>query len=243
MTYHTIYNTYVDKLHVRIFQTREEMGVCVGAEAAETIKSLLERQETVNIMFGAAPSQNEMLASLRAADIDWSRIHAFHMDEYIGLDPRHPAGFGNFLNRAIFHHLPFASVNLLNGKAQNLEEECNRYASVLAEHPLDICMLGVGENGHLAFNDPPVADFFDPKTVKVVELEERCRLQQVHDGCFETLDQVPYQAITVTIPALCSAKYLFCTVPSISKAPAVHTMLNAPISSIVVIRKFYPCFK
>ena len=231
MNHPAIRDIYVDKLHVRVFRTREEMGACVGAEAAAAINALMERQETVNVMFGAAPSQNEMLVALRTSDVDWRRVHAFHMDEYIGLAPDHPAGFGNFLERSIFRYLPFAGVHLLNGGAADPLEECRRYSQLLEEHPLDLCMLGVGENGHLAFNDPPTADFHDPYPVKVVELEERCRAQQVHDGCFETLEQVPTHALTVTIPVLCSAKHLFCTVPAASKAQAVFSMLKGPVST------------
>ena len=199
---------YEDKLRVRVFDTRQAMGECAGNEAAACIKALLEQKDVVNVMFAAAPSQNETLQTLCAdPDIDWSRVNAFHMDEYVGLDPSHPAGFRNFLRRAIFDHKPFKSVHLLNGNAEDPWAEADRYHTLLAEHPLDVCILGIGENGHIAFNDPPVADF---------------------NGCFASIDQVPTHALSATIPGLCAAKYMFCSVPASTKALAVkHTVEDA----------------
>lgn len=134
-----------DQLLVRVFDSRAAMGLCAGAEAAACIKKLLAEKESINVMFAAAPSQNETLAALIAdPQIDWGRINAFHMDEYVGLDPDHPAGFRNFLKRAIFDLKPFKSVNLLNGNAENPEAEAARYDQLLRDHPLDVCLLGVG---------------------------------------------------------------------------------------------------
>lgn len=221
-----------DNLHVRVFDSRAAMGECAGREAAEYIKELLKQREHINVMFAAAPSQNETLATLIAdPDIDWSRVNAFHMDEYVGLAPEHPAGFRNFLNRAIFGLKNFKSVNLINGNADNAWEEASRYDQLLRDYPLDVCMLGVGENGHIAFNDPPVADFEDEAYVKVVELEQRCRQQQVNDGCFESIDQVPTHALTVTIPGLTQATAMFCSVPAATKAEAIEHMVNDEIST------------
>jgi len=208
------------------------MGKYAGQEAAAHIKKLLAEKETINVMFAAAPSQNETLAEiLNDADIDWTRVNAFHMDEYVGLDPEHPAGFRNFLKRAIFNKKPFKNVNLLNGNADDPEQEAARYSQLLVDYPLDVCLLGVGENGHIAFNDPPVADFNDSKLVKVVKLDEICRQQQVNDGCFENIDQVPTHALSVTIPGLTSAKAMFCTVPAPTKANAIRAMINDEIST------------
>ena len=223
---------YCDNLRTRIFETRGEMGVCAGTEAALKIKELLAEKETINVMFAAAPSQNETLAVLMAdPDIDWNRVNAFHMDEYVGLDEKHPAGFRNFLRRAVFDLKPFKTVNLLNGNAANPDEEAERYSHLLVDNPLDICILGIGENGHIAFNDPPVADFDDAKYVKVVELENRCRQQQVNDGCFDTIDQVPTHALSVTIPGLCSASWMYCSVPASTKAEAIYHVVNDEIST------------
>lgn len=222
---------HVDRLRVLIFDNRASMGEEAGCEAAECIRKLLAEKEELNIIFAAAPSQNETLAALlKAEDIDWSRINAYHMDEYVGLPLKHQAGFRNYLNRTIFEKLPFKTVNLINGNAENPEEEACRYGKLLEMHPADICLLGVGENGHLAFNDPPVADFRDPVLAKVVQLEETCRMQQVHDGCFDRLSEVPTHAITVTIPGLTAARYMFCSVPSSTKAEAVKHMLNGSVS-------------
>lgn len=221
-----------DNLHVRVFDTRKAMGDCAGQEACACIKQLLSTKESINVMFAAAPSQNETLAALLTdPDIAWERINAFHMDEYVGLDPAHPAGFRNFLKRAIFDLKPFKSVNLLNGNADDIAAEAARYDRLLRENPLDVCLLGVGENGHIAFNDPPVADFADPTYVKIVELEERCRVQQVNDGCFEHVDQVPTHALTVTIPGLTAAGAMFCSVPAITKAEAIERMIRGDIST------------
>ena len=223
---------YCDKLRTRVFATRDEMGICAGTEAALKIKELLAEKQTVNVMFAAAPSQNETLHTLMAdPDIDWARVNAFHMDEYVGLDENHPAGFRNFLKRAVFDRKPFRTVNLLNGNAPDAEEEAERYSSLLKAKPLDVCILGIGENGHIAFNDPPVADFYDSKLVKVVELEQRCRMQQVHDGCFEKMEEVPTHALSVTIPGLCAAKWMYCSVPAATKAEAVYHVINDRIST------------
>jgi len=223
---------FCDKLRVRVFDTRKAMGTCAGEEAALCIKSLLTKKETINVMFAAAPSQNETLTSLLNDQcIDWSRVNAFHMDEYVGLEPSHPAGFRNFLKRAVFDKKKFLTVNLLNGNAENVEKEVMRYAALIRERPLDVCMLGIGENGHIAFNDPPVADFKDPKYVKIVELEYRCRVQQVHDGCFKSIDEVPTHALSVTIPGLMQAKHMFCSVPAATKADAVFHLINDSIST------------
>lgn len=221
---------YQDKLHVYTFDTRKEMGDCAGEQAAKVINALLAEKAEVNIIFAAAPSQNETLAALKSADIDWTRVNAYHMDEYIGLPDEHPAGFRNFLKAALFDELPFKSVNLLNGNAPVIEEEIARYEALLRDHPVDVCMLGVGENGHIAFNDPWVADFDDPALVKIVPLDEKCRNQQVHDGCFAELSDVPTHALTLTIPALTNAKHMFCTVPAATKADAVRAMLSGAVT-------------
>lgn len=214
-------------LAVRVYPGRKEMGAAAAGEIARALRELLAQKEQVNIMLAAAPSQNEALAALReAGGIDWQRVNAFHMDEYVGLEEAHPAGFGNFLRRAILDQLPFLSYHLINGNAADPLAEAHRYAALLREHPLDLCIMGVGENGHLAFNDPSVADFKDPRTVKPVELEEACRRQQVNDGCFASLELVPRQALTVTIPGLMSAGRIFCIVPSAAKADAVGHMLR-----------------
>ena len=220
--------TYMkDKLQVKIMPTRREMGAVAAQEIQDCILQLLKEKKSLRMIFAAAPSQNEVLASLVAyKDIDWSRIHAFHMDEYIGLQGEDlKQSFGTFLNDHIFGLVPFASVNLINALATDADAECARYAALLAEDKIDIVVMGIGENGHIAFNDPPVADFNDTKAVKPVALDEICRNQQVNDGCFARLDEVPKTAITLTVPTLFSGDHLFCIVPAKTKANAIKATL------------------
>lgn len=217
-----------DQLAVNIYPSRAEMGLAAATAVSEKIAGLLHQQEYVNIIFAAAPSQNEFLAALLNYGVDWSRVNAFHMDEYIGLDAAAPQGFGNFLSARLFDQVSFHNVAYLNGNAADLSEECVRYAGLLKESPVDIVCLGIGENTHLAFNDPHVAEFNDPQLVKIVELDLACRQQQVNDGCFETLDQVPVYALTLTIPALYQSRFAYCIVPGEKKAQAIyHTLTEA----------------
>jgi glucosamine-6-phosphate deaminase len=221
---------YAGKLTVRICENREMMGSEAALSVAEKIGELLQKQPFVNIIFASAPSQNEFLEALsRNEKIPWDRINAFHMDEYIELPEGHPASFASFLNRKLFGRHPFRSVNYINGNAHYIGDECRRYAQLLSEYPPDIVCLGIGENGHLAFNDPPVADFNDPSRVKMVKLDADCRQQQVNDVCFPSLAEVPAYAITLTIPALMAGKYIYCVVPGTQKAKAVYNTLNKEI--------------
>ena len=223
-----------DQLNVFIMDSRDSMGQVAAQHAADCLRALLARKETVNVIFAAAPSQNETLHFLAQAEgIDWKRVNAFHMDEYIGLAPDAPQAFGRYLDEHIFSLLPFGSVHYLNGQAESPEAECERYSRLLREYPVDMVCLGIGENGHIAFNDPWVADFEDSMLVRIVPLDPVCRQQQVNDGCFETLDQVPTHAMTLTIPALTRAGHLFCTVPAASKAWAVEKTVKADVSTDV----------
>lgn len=220
-----------DRLAVEIFNTRAEMGIRAAAEAAVKIKELLAERNEINIIFAAAPSQNEFLAALSHADgIDWRRINAFHMDEYVGLHPDAPQGFGNFLKERIFSKVPLKSVNYLNGNAPDIQAECTRYSNLLKSYPTDIVCMGIGENGHIAFNDPHVAFFNDDRLTKVVELDRQCRTQQVNDGCFDSIEKVPTHALTLTIPALMAGSHLFCMVPAKTKAEAVFKTVNGIIT-------------
>lgn len=220
----------VDKLTVKIMPDRKEMGAVAAQDICAKIKDLLTVKKELNIVFAAAPSQNDVLQSLIECNLDWNRINAYHMDEYIGLDRNATQGFGNFLVEHIFGKVPFKSVNLIDCEATDSEKECERYEKLLIEHPADIIILGIGENGHIAFNDPWVADFQDSKKVKVVALDDMCRRQQVNDGCFDNIEQVPKYAITLTCPVFIEAPYLFCIVPAKSKAKAVARTLNGIIN-------------
>ncbi|MDO5113396.1 MAG: glucosamine-6-phosphate deaminase [Planctomycetia bacterium] len=221
-----------ERLAWRVYATREEMGLSAAAYTEGLMTMLLEKQPEIRMIFAAAPSQNEMLAGLlHSPSIDWSRVTAFHMDEYLGLSADAPQGFGRFLRERLLGRLPFKTVHYLQGQTENPEAECARYATLLQEAPIDICCLGIGENGHIAFNDPPVADFHDPVWVKPVELDDVCRQQQVNDGCFASLDEVPTHALTLTIPALTSAAHMVCVVPAQTKRDAVRRLLSEEATS------------
>ena len=231
----------VDNLVFQIYENRSLMGFESAKAASEKIKQLLSEKENVNIIFAAAPSQNEFLENLISdTEIDWRRVRAFHMDEYVALDKNAPQRFGNFLKERIFGKLPFKSVFYLDGNAADLERECQYYSGLLQKYPADIVCMGIGENAHIAFNDPHVANFNDPKLVKVVDLDDECRQQQVNDGCFTSFDDVPAQALTLTIPALMNANYAFCMVPGKTRAKAVSATINGEISETIpstILRK------
>ena len=216
---------------VLVFPDRAAMGAAAAADVAAELRATLTRQEGARIVFAAAPSQRDMLERLVAAEgVDWSRVVAFHMDEYLGLPPNAPERFANWLREAIFDRLPFADVHLIEPGPQP-EVTASEYADLLAKAPLDVVCLGIGQNGHLAFNDPPVADLDDPLAVKQVELDRTCRQQQVDDGAFATFQQVPTHALTLTVPRLLDARRLFCVVPGPAKKHAVQRALHAPISA------------
>lgn len=215
-------------MEVRKYKNRALLGRDAGREVAAAIRDLLSsgNETEVNMVFAAAPSQQEFLETLvEEKDIDWSRVNAFHMDEYIGLSPDAPQRFGNFLTERLFGKVSFRTVHYLNGSAPDLQAECDRYGALLRSFPTDIVCMGIGENNHIAFNDPHVADFGDPQWVKVVTLDAACRRQQVNDGCFEKLDYVPTQALTLTVPALMAGDAIYCMVPGSNKAQAVRNTL------------------
>ena len=218
-----------DKLAVKVFENRKLMGKAAATDVADCIKQMLSEKKEINMVFAAAPSQNEFLEELVDSGVEWERINAFHMDEYIGLPLDAEQRFGTFLKERIFGRVPFKSVHYINGQAQP-EKECDRYSLLLKQYPVDIVCLGIGENGHIAFNDPHVAKFDDPELVKVVALDEKCRMQQVHDGCFRSIELVPTQAISLTIPSLVAAEYMFCIVPASTKAQAVYDTIYGEIS-------------
>ncbi len=221
----------IDKLKIEVYNTRKKMGQKSAQDFIDYVVDLQNKKKNIRIIFAAAPSQNEFLEAVTKDNkIDWSNIEVFHMDEYVGLKSDAPQGFGNFLNRKLFSIVKPSKVNLIPTECENTEKICKDYSALLLSNTIDIVCLGIGENGHIAFNDPPVADFQDSKVVKVVKLDDICRMQQVNDGCFENISQVPTHAITLTIPALISGKKLFCMVPGNTKRWAVNETLNSNIS-------------
>lgn len=219
-----------DNLEVRVYENRTLMGEAAAHDIKAKIAELLSKKAEINMIFAAAPSQNDVLKALvEDTSIEWGRINAYHMDEYIGLDKNAPQGFGNFLKAHIFGLVPFKSVHYIDITTTDPEGEAARYGELLKKNPTDIVVMGIGENGHIAFNDPPVANFNDPQAVKPVKLDEICRQQQVNDGCFASIDQVPTHAMTLTVPTLVAAPYLFCIVPAPTKAKAVYETINGTI--------------
>lgn len=221
-----------DKLQVWVVKDRATLGAEAARQVSECFRELLLAAPFINVIFAAAPSQNEFLEALvNDPTIAWQRINAFHMDEYIGLSRDAPQLFSKFLRDKLFARVPFHSVHYMMDNHEGIAEVCAKYVRLLQEHPPDLVCMGIGENGHIAFNDPPVANFSDPEIIKAVKLDHYCRRQQVNDGCFASLNEVPTEAVTLTIPTIMSAKYLYCMVPGKTKAEAISQTLNDPLST------------
>ncbi len=225
-----LHETRIEDLQVSIYRTNEAMGEAAAEEAADTIRRVIQERGEANTIFATGNSQLTFLQALREMDVDWSKVNVFHMDEYVGIDPDHPASFPKFLRRHLIDHVDPKAFYPVETRTDDLEKACKQYEALLRAHPADLCALGIGENGHLAFNDPPFADFDDPVWVKVVKLDERSRRQQVGEGHFANLDEVPTHAITLTIPALLAARRVLAIVPEARKAEAVFRALKGPIT-------------
>ena len=226
-------HTFTDAgaLHVRIFSTRAAAGARAAADAANAINDALAKRPRARVIFASAPSQREVLAGLAAdASIDWARVDAFHMDEYQNLPSNAPQCFAEFLRFSLWDRVAL-TAHVLDGNAPDADAECARYGALVAAAPIDVVILGIGENGHLAFNDPG-CDLGDTATVRRVVLPESCRRQQVNDGCFAALSDVPTSALTLTVPALLAGTRLFCVVPGPTKTAVVRTTLTAPINNL-----------
>jgi glucosamine-6-phosphate deaminase len=210
----------------------DALGRAAAADAAAVIGRAVAERGVAHAMFATGNSQLAFVDALvhTTADVPWSDVVVFHMDEYVGAGPDHPAGFQRWIRQRIVDRVQPRAAHYLNGLAEP-GAEADRYAEILRRHPLDLCCLGIGENGHLAFNDPPVANFDDPLAVKVVELEPACRQQQVNEGHFSTLADVPAHAVTVTIPALLAATTVLAIVPEARKAEPVRRALTGPVST------------
>jgi glucosamine-6-phosphate deaminase len=220
-----------DHLNVRIFSNKDEMGKAAAVSVAKKLKEAVAEKGFANLILATGASQFQFLEHLQQQSIDWKKITVFHLDEYKGMPVTHPASFRKYLKERILDKVQPKQVHYLNGDAPDAEAEVLRYENLLKEHPVDIACIGIGENGHIAFNDPPVADFNDQKLVKVVELDEACRKQQLGEGWFPTFDDVPTHALSLTIPAIMGCKAISCVVPDERKADAVFNTLNAEIST------------
>ncbi len=221
----------IEALTVQIYPTNEALGHAAAEEAARVILGAVRRSGEVNLILATGNSQLTFLAALRQIPIlPWEQIRVFHMDEYIGLPPHHPALFRNFLLTHLLDQVSPRAFYPVPAQASDPEKACREYAALLHEFPADLCVMGIGENGHLAFNDPPAADFQDPEWVKVVRLVEASRRQQVGEGHFAALEEVPTQAMTLTIPALLASRQVLVVVPEERKARAVRQALRGPLS-------------
>jgi glucosamine-6-phosphate deaminase len=220
------------RLRVEVFPSRAMMGVAAARSVAEAIRDRLARERRAAVIFASAPSQNEFLAALREEPgIDWPKVTAFHLDEYVGIGPKHPASFRRFLVDRLFSHVRVAAFHGLDGRAADLAAECARYTRLLHESRPTLAILGVGENGHLAFIDPPVCDFSEAADVRAVELDEPCRRQQVNDGCFPTLAEVPRTALSLTVPFLLRVPRAVAIVPGPAKKAAITAALQGPVTT------------
>jgi glucosamine-6-phosphate deaminase len=220
------------ELNVYVYDSRPSMGAAAAGVVAAEIRGLIESRARAVGIFASAPSQNEFLAALvETPGIDWSRVVGFHLDEYLGMNDLAPQSFRRFLIDRLVNKVPLSEFHGLRGDEENGAAECERYSELLAANPPDFAVLGIGENGHLAFIDPPFCDFDDPQRVKVVELDEVCRAQQVNDGAFATIDDVPHNALSLTIPTIMARPRLFAIVPGPAKREAIKNTIEGPVAT------------
>lgn len=220
----------VDNMSVRIFESNEKLGRAAANDLAMTLAQILSKQDKAAVIFACANSQLTFLSALRAIKgVDWDRIIVFHMDEYLGMSIQHPASFARFIREKLVDVVHPAGFYPLAGNAPDVKSELKRYTDLMSKYPPDACILGIGENGHLAFNDPP-ADFQTKELIHVVDLDLACRTQQVNEGHFPTLNDVPKQALSLTVPALLAAKQVLAVVPEKRKARAIQMALTGPIT-------------
>lgn len=222
----------VDNLNVEVYESTEAMGIAAAEAAAERLRELAKQKETVAVIFATGGSQMAMLKALTSIpDLPWDKVVGFHMDEYLGISDQHPASFRRYLREQLTDKVKMRQFYGVDGTKDNPEEICRKYAELLRQHNPQLCLLGIGENGHLAFNDPAEANFEDPLDIKIVSLDQQCRQQQVNEGWFSSLADVPQQAITLTIPTLLRVPRLIATVPGERKAHIVHRTLTEEIST------------
>ncbi len=227
----TVQTFKVEKLQVQVYQSKLALADAAAVWVSALLDEALREKEKANLILATGASQFELVESLKKQAIEWKRITVFHLDEYKDMSITHPASFRKYLKERILDEVQPAQVHLLNGDSPDVEAELKRYESLLAASEIDAACIGIGENGHIAFNDPAVADFHDPRLVKVVDLDEACRRQQLGEGWFPTLADVPTQALSLTIPAIMRCRAISCVVPDQRKAAAVRAALYGPIET------------
>jgi glucosamine-6-phosphate deaminase len=219
-----------DSLEVIVHPDRAALGEAAASRVAESIRVACATRGDARVIFACAPSQDEFFAALVRKSVAWERVTLFHMDEFVGLRAEHSQSFRHYLRTRLLDHIVTPqAVHLIHGE-MDPKHECARYSGLLTEKPIDLACLGIGENGHIALNDPPTANFKDPHRVKMVALDECCRQQQVHDGGFPSIDAVPTHALTVTVPVLLGAREISCVIPGERKAAAIHDTVMGPMS-------------
>jgi len=217
-------------MDIFISKTKEELGLNAARKGAEYLREAIREKGSANIIVATGASQFEMLGELVKEDVDWSVVTAFHLDEYIGIDLTHPASFRKYLKERFADLVPLKEFVYVNGSVEPYAE-CTRLGEIISRHPIDVAFVGIGENGHLAFNDPP-ADFDTQDAYIVVNLDEKCRYQQLGEGWFPTFDDVPHRAISMSIRQIMKSKVIICSVPDERKAVAVDNTLNREISPL-----------
>ena len=219
-----------DRLTVRVFANGRTAGRAAASDVAEAMRELATLNGSLAMVFASAPSQLDLLEALGAQpDLPWQEVRAFHLDEYVGIDSAAPQSFARFLRERLFDKVEPGEVHYLDARVEPARE-CDRYAALLREHPLDLACIGIGENGHIAFNEPEDTDFDDERLVRLVTLDERSRHQQVNEGLFPSLEAVPRQALTLTVPAITAASSIHCIVPGARKAQAVKRTLEGVVT-------------
>ncbi|UCH64331.1 MAG: glucosamine-6-phosphate deaminase [Fidelibacterota bacterium] len=222
----------VDLMTVEIYESNVALGRAAAEYAERKVQEAIAERGQANLVLATGASQFTFIDAFKEkSSVDWSKIRVFHLDEYKNMSDQHPASFRKFLRERILDEIEPAEVNYLAGDAKDIEAEIIRYENLLKTHPIDLACIGIGENGHIAFNDPAVADFNDARLVKEVELDEACRRQQLGEGWFPTFEDVPQVALSLTIPAIMNSKAISCVVPDKRKAAAVYDALYGPIST------------
>ncbi len=222
----------VGAMHIEIYPNRASMGVAAACAAAEAMKQLARTSDVVTGIFATGASQLDTLDPLtRMSGLPWEKIRGFHLDEYVGLPLDHVASFRGYLRKNLTHKVTMKEFNEIDGTALDPNEVCREYTEKLRASDPQFCLLGIGENGHIAFNDPGVADFNDPLDVKVVELDGACKRQQVAEGWFGSPDEVPNHAISLTIPTLMRVPRLIVSVPGSRKAQVMRRTIEEAIST------------
>ena len=222
------------KLTVLEYENRDTLGSSASKAISELMRSVIKEKGRVRMVFASAMSQTEFLKCLgEEADIDWTKVYAFHLDEYLDFPSDHEQSFAKFLTDRLFDRVKVAHFYPINSEAPDPEEECRRYGSLLSESPIDIMILGIGESAHLAFIDPPYCDFNDPETFKTTKLDDQSREQMVHDGCFTSFEEVPKQAYTMTVPTCLTGLATIILVPTKLKAQAIKKVVDGPITTQV----------